>query len=172
MSCISRLFLAMLVCSIALTAPILSHASAGYSVCGESDVSFRGKVRAKAFLSLPDCSTQWQQQSIELRFKYSQNINSWFFKKAAKVILKRNLSKQEWSDNKATFKKIENAYEAIKENDEYVISFNVKTNTLELRKNGRLLLNLKDSNAQRYFLIWFGEKPMDKAVKSNLLKEK
>lgn len=148
---------------------VYSSMSLALQDCTDADINFRGKVRSIVYLSLEDCSKPWKEQSVMLRFTYSENINSWFFRKAAKHILKRNLSKQQWSTHKPLFTQIDQAYETIEQNDEYRIAYDIVNQTLRLDKNGSNLITLKDSDAQLYFLIWFGDKPMDDGVKARLL---
>ncbi len=159
--------------SLIVTALFLASTSNLYAAvlsrCGEGDIKVGAKTLGKALLWMQDCKQPWQQQTLRLQFSYSAAIPAWAFKKAANVILARNLSDDEWKLNKRTFEQITQQYRPIKAGDVYQLDYDVATQTLGLSLNAQPQGKIQGDMAKQYFLIWFGEKPFNLELKKQLL---
>lgn len=139
------------------------------SNCGQGDIKVGSKTVGKASLWMADCQQAWQQQDVRLVFNYSAAIPAWAFKKAANVILKRNLPKEMWQAHQKTFDQITQQYQPIKAGDVYQLDYQAAGKTLALNFNGQLQGRVQGDIVQQYFLIWFGDKPFNSLLKKQLL---
>jgi valyl-tRNA synthetase len=144
--------------------------AAALSACAQGDIKVSAKTVGKAILWLQNCQQPWQQQNLRLQFTYSASIPAWAFKKAANVILARNVSDQVWKQHKKTFANITQLYQPIQAGDVYQLDYDAANKALSLSLNSQLKGSIQGDVAQQYFLIWFGEKPFSVDLKQQLLR--
>lgn len=137
--------------------------------CGQGAIEVTGKTVGQATLFLQDCQQPWQGQSIRLRFSYQANVPGWAFRKAANVLLARNLSSTAWNNHKAAYQAFTAQYQAIKSGDVYEISYQPAQESISLVFNQKPVYQLKNPAFQDYFLIWLGDKPFNIRLKKQLL---
>lgn len=139
------------------------------SQCSQADIKVGKRTVGQAVLWMADCRQSWQQQDIRLVFNYSSAIPAWAFKKAANVILARNLSRETWKLNQQAFDQITQKYQPIKVGDVYQLDYQASRQHMTLSLNGVAQGHIQGEISKQYFLIWFGEKPFNMAFKKQLL---
>ena len=132
--------------------------------CSEGDLMVGNKVVGKARYAAQNCQANWQNQTIEMQFHYSENIPGWAFKRAANHFLKKNIQ-----GKIEHFDKISNAYQSIQAGDRYSLFYRHSNQTLSLSLNGQNLARLQHPKAQQYFNIWLGNQPFSVKLKQQLL---
>lgn len=137
--------------------------------CGQASISVAGRTVGIATLWMLDCKQDWQQQDKRLRFDYSASIPAWAFKKAASVILARNLPEQAWKQDKEVYAQITSSYQPIHSGDSYELVYSASNHQMQLSLNGRLLVQVQHALIEQYFLVWFGDKPFNPLLKKQLL---
>lgn len=155
-------------CLVAITG-FFPLSAVALSQCSQADIKVGNRTVGQAVLLMADCRQSWQQQDIRLVFNYSAAIPAWAFKKAANVILARNLSKAVWKQNQHTFDQITQNYQPIKVGDVYQLDYQAAQQYLTLSLNGVVQGHIQGEISKQYFLIWFGEKPFNLAFKKQLL---
>ena len=147
-----------------------SGAGASLSLCGEGNVVVTGKVVGKASLFLANCQQDWRTQPAHLRFSYQASIPGWAFRKAANVLLERNVSAQQWKNNKAAYEAFTANYQAIKKGDVYELNYQPEQQLMRLSLNQKPVTQMKDAAFADYFSIWLGNKPFSATLKQQLLR--
>jgi hypothetical protein len=138
--------------------------------CSQTEISVMKFINvADAALYSSDCDQlPALTDEIQLSFIYHREIAAEDFIEAAETLLKRNLSAAEFEQIKADLAQFNTAYESVAEGDRYDIRRSASG--LSLFKNDRLLgQHASDSLGQRYYQIWFGDKPFNNALKESLL---
>ena len=143
--------------------------TASLSLCGEGNIVVAGKIAGKASLFLANCQQDWRAQPARLRFSYQANIPGWAFRKAANVLLERNVSAQQWKSNKTAYEAFTANYQAIKAGDVYELSYSPAQHAMRLTLNQQLVTTVNNSAFADYFLIWLGNKPFNATLKQQLL---
>ena len=113
-----------------------------------------------------DCGKPWDQQSIQMDFKYTHDIPGWAFRRAAKYVLNKNISD---SSLQGQLDSITQLYKPVKDGDLYSLKYNADSKRLDLSLNGKALGSLQNAKANQYFLIWFGPKPFNAKLKQQLI---
>ena len=147
-----------------------NSASASLSLCGEGNLVVTGKTAGKASLFLVNCQQDWRSQPARLRFSYQANIPGWAFRKAANVLLERNVSAQQWNNNKAAYEAFTANYQAIKKGDVYELNYQPEQQLMRLSLNQKPVTQMKDAAFADYFSIWLGNKPFSATLKQQLLR--
>ncbi|MCV6605023.1 MAG: chalcone isomerase family protein [Porticoccaceae bacterium] len=141
-------------------------------LCNSANIKVMGMFSlGTAALYLQDCSLKHEplKQPMQLSIVYKRDFSPQDFQKSAYKLLKRNLSKTQFSAVESELKNFNSNYQAITKGDRYDICFSEKTGLL-LRKNGALISQSQsEALGQSYFLIWFGERPFSKSLKKKLL---
>lgn len=145
------------------------HAGQVLQQCGQGNMTVGSKQVGVATLWMQDCKQPWQAQNKRLQFDYKAKIPAWAFKKAANVILARNLSDQQWKQDKAQFEQITQSYQPIQPGDRYTLYYDASAQTLTLSLNDTLQVTTTGQLFDQYFLIWFGDKPFNGLLKKQLL---
>ncbi len=147
-----------------------NSATASLSLCGAGNVVVTGKVVGKASLFLANCQQDWRTQPAHLRFSYQASIPGWAFRKAANVLLERNVSAQQWKNNKAAYEAFTTNYQAIKKGDVYELNYQPEQQLMRLTLNQNPVTQMKDAAFADYFSIWLGNKPFSATLKQQLLR--
>ena len=147
-----------------------NSASTSLSLCGEGNLVVTGKTAGKASLFLVNCQQDWRSQPARLRFSYQANIPGWAFRKAANVLLERNVSAQQWQNNKVAYEAFTANYQAIKKGDVYELNYQPEQQLMRLTLNQKPVTQMKDAAFADYFSIWLGNKPFSATLKQQLLR--
>lgn len=100
---------------------------------------------------------------------YLVDIDADEFGPAGEEILAKNISKQAMAALRPRLDKINSAYQAVTKGDRYTLTYVPSVGTT-LAKNDKALVTIPGEDfAQAYFKIWFGEEPVDKDLRDNLL---
>lgn len=134
--------------------------------CGRGELIVTKKTVGLAQYFAENCQQSWSQQSIQMEFKYRQNIPEWAFKRAANHFLKQNLNNPK---NEKLFEAMSNAYKSVKSGDVYRLKYVHNSQTLSLYLNGQLLQKMQHPLAYQYFNIWLGPQPFNVKLKQQLL---
>jgi hypothetical protein len=137
--------------------------------CGQGAIEVTAKTVGQATLFLQDCQQPWQGQPIRLRFSYQANVPGWAFRKAANVLLARNLSSTAWNNHKTAYQAFTAQYQAIKSGDVYEISYQPAQERISFGINQNPVNQLKNQAYKDYLLIWLGDKPFSIRLKKQLL---
>jgi hypothetical protein len=167
-SAIQKTLMQVMGCAMLLASPLL-YAEDTLQQCGQGAINAAGKQVGTATLWMQDCKQPWQAQSKRLRFDYTAKIPGWAFKKAASVILARNLSPGLWKQHKALFDQVTQAYQPIKPGDSYILAYDTAQHSMHLSLNDKQQITATGQQLDQYFLIWFGEKPFNVVLKKQLL---
>ncbi len=159
----------LLISQTAQAANMPSTTSPNLSLCGQGNLVITGKIAGKAALYLPNCKQDWRAQPMRMRFSYQANIPGWAFKKAANVLLERNVSAQQWKTNKTAYQAFTANYQAIKAGDVYELNYQPDQQLMSLSLNQKQVSQVKDAAFVDYFLIWLGNKPFNAELKKQLL---
>lgn len=167
---LASLGLAALVLSqTASAATMPSTTASNLSLCGQGNLVVTGKTAGKAALFLPNCKQDWRAQPMRMRFSYQANIPGWAFKKAANILLERNVSAQQWKINKSAYQAFTANYQAIKAGDVYELNYQPDQQLMSLTLNQKQVAQVKNAAFVDYFLIWLGNKPFNAELKKQLL---
>lgn len=147
-----------------------NSATSSLSLCGEGNIVVTGKTAGKASLFLVNCQQDWRSQPARLRFSYQANIPGWAFRKAANVLLERNVSAQQWKNNKVAYEAFTANYQAIKKGDVYELNYQPEQQLMRLSLNQKPVTQMKDAAFADYFSIWLGNKPFSATLKQQLLR--
>ncbi|MBJ9952218.1 MULTISPECIES: chalcone isomerase family protein [unclassified Acinetobacter] len=159
-----------------ITILIMSAAGISLSICGAQAAPTRQcgngailvgtKQIGQVSYFAESCKQNWENQSIQMNFSYSQNIPEWAFKRAATHFLNKNIS-----DFKAIsiLNQITQLYKPVKNGDVYTLSYVHSSQTLTLSLNGKILGHIQNQNANQYFRIWLGSEPFSVKLKQQLL---
>lgn len=105
---------------------------------------------------------------LQLSFIYHREIAAEDFIEAAQTLLERNLSAPEFQQIEQDLAQFNSGYQSVAEGDRYDIRRN--QNGLSLFKNKRLVSQHASTTlGQRYYQIWFGDKPFNEKLKQALL---
>lgn len=159
----------LLISQTAQAANMPSITSPNLSLCGQGNLVITGKIAGKAALYLPNCKQDWRAQHMRMRFSYQANIPGWAFKKAANILLERNVSAQQWKTNKTAYQAFTANYQAIKAGDVYELNYQPDQQLMSLSLNQKQVSQVKDAAFVDYFLIWLGNKPFNAELKKQLL---
>lgn len=104
-----------------------------------------------------------------LELVYQRRVRRWQIRMASDVALKRNLSGEELSKLAPRLAAISDAYAEVGEGDRYTLTY-VPGEGTELALNGESLGLITGSDfASAYYQIWFGERPLSKRFKREVL---
>lgn len=104
-----------------------------------------------------------------LELHYFWNIKGSAFGKAGEEVLAENVSADEMARLRTRLDQIDKLYEDVKAGDRYALTY-IPGQGTELAHNGRRLGVIEGADfAAAYFSIWLGRKPLDTALKSELL---
>jgi hypothetical protein len=104
-----------------------------------------------------------------LELQYFWDIKGTAFGKAGEEVLAENISPEEFKKLRARLDRMNQLYVDIKTGDRYALTY-VPGQGLELSHNGKALGVIEGADfAAAYFSIWLGQKPLNLALKSQLL---
>jgi len=104
-----------------------------------------------------------------LELEYFWSIEGADFGKAADKILTQNFSSEFIATLQARLRRLHSLYENVRPGDRYSLTYLPGVGT-ELALNGASKGTIEGADfATAYFAIWLGEKPLDSALKSQLL---
>lgn len=156
----------VIVPALLLGLAVASPAALAMQTCKSAPLIVKSTNVGTATYMAEDCAKAWDQQSIQMDFKYTHDIPGWAFRRAAKYVLNKNVSD---TALQAQLNKITQLYQPVKNGDLYSLKFNADSNRLDLSLNGKALGNLQNAKANQYFLIWFGPKPFNAKLKQQLI---
>ncbi|MTI63469.1 chalcone isomerase family protein [Methylophaga sp.] len=138
--------------------------------CSQTQISVMKFIDvADAALYSSDCTQLPALTSdLQLSFIYHRDIAAEDFIEAAETLLERNLSATEFQQIEQDLAQFNTGYESVAEGDRYDIRRN--QDGLSLFKNNRLVSQHASTTlGQRYYQIWFGDKPFNDKLKQALL---
>ncbi len=104
-----------------------------------------------------------------LELLYQRRVRRWQIRMASDVALKRNLSPEQLTDLAPRLALIKDAYAEVRSGDRYTLTY-VPGEGTELALNGKSLGVISGSDfARAYYQIWFGERPLSKRFKREVL---
>lgn len=104
-----------------------------------------------------------------LEFFYFGGVDAEDFVEAANESLAKNLNTEKLENIRQEIDAFNSLYVDIEKNDRYAISY-IPGGGLQLAHNGEVLGEVGDAEfAAAYFTIWFGDKPFNSHLKTNLL---
>lgn len=161
----TRLLLALL-----LGTTTLSATAAELDICNEARVEALGFITVgKATLARDNCARPALQPPLRLQFDYSREIPGHAMRKAATVMIKRNVADERFEALEARLQAFNASYRDIKPGDSFQLDYQ-DDGTVILRLNGEELARESGHDfAQAYLQIWFGPKPYSRDMKQALL---
>jgi len=166
-------FLTMLFTQHSLAETFSSHIQTEHgqlAKCSQTEISVMTFIEvADAALYSSDCAQlPALTADLQLSFIYHRNIAAEDFIEAAETLLERNLSAAEFMQIEQELTQFNMGYESVAEGDRYDIRRN--QDGLSLFKNNRLVSQHASATlGQRYYQIWFGDKPFNNKLKQALL---
>ncbi len=152
---------------LSIFAAASSSTFASVQHCTSAAIMVKAKSVGSVNYLAEDCAKPWDQQTIQMDFKYTQDIPGWAFRRAAKYFLNKNVPDRSTQDQ---LNKITELYQPVKNGDLYRLKYNAVDKHLELILNGKSLGSIQNGDANKYFLIWFGTKPFNAKLKQQLIR--
>jgi len=148
----------------------LLHANHHFELCDNYTLRYGFIIKvAEIGWYAPSCTMDkpiLQAPTKILRFYYFKDVSADFFKKSAEAYFLMNLNnKEEQLKLTASLKQFNDGYTDIKSGD-YFDLMHIKNSHLSLFKNNKLLISSSNPIlANKYFNIWFGNKPVIEKLK-------